>query len=261
MRHALILCLALFGTLPAFSFGYHPLVKQGKIWHCKANGNIKVDFVIDGDTVFNNTTYQKIFRIDSVGTENELKYYDFAIREDGHFIYRLDQGDTTEKLLYDFEFGVTKDEIMVTNDLKYIATDLVFYRPGEVMLRCYYCYPYLIDSPIQIPAILSYVEGIGNPDAVFLDPMNLSGPILQSCYEDDVLIYSRDNMFNFIMQNDGDVTNDGITDISDINAVICMMLGKDVQFAWDDVAGDLDNNLNIDIADVNAIIDKMLGKR
>ncbi|MBQ9216770.1 MAG: dockerin type I repeat-containing protein [Muribaculaceae bacterium] len=54
----------------------------------------------------------------------------------------------------------------------------------------------------------------------------------------------------------GDVTGDGTIDISDVNAVINMMLGKAEQTAASDVTGDG----SVDIADVNAVINIMLGK-
>ena len=54
----------------------------------------------------------------------------------------------------------------------------------------------------------------------------------------------------------GDSNGDGQIDITDVNAVINMMLGK---VAMDPIC-DMDGSGNIDISDVNAIINKMLGK-
>ena len=54
----------------------------------------------------------------------------------------------------------------------------------------------------------------------------------------------------------GDVTGDGKVDISDVNGVINMMLGKADATAIADVTGDG----QVDISDVNAIINMMLGK-
>lgn len=54
----------------------------------------------------------------------------------------------------------------------------------------------------------------------------------------------------------GDVTGDGKVDISDVNAVINMMLGK----ADPTAAGEATGDGKIDIADVNAVINIMLGK-
>ena len=54
----------------------------------------------------------------------------------------------------------------------------------------------------------------------------------------------------------GDLNGDGHVDISDVNAVINMMLGKNPNTPAGDVTGDG----NVDISDVNAVINIMLGK-
>ena len=54
----------------------------------------------------------------------------------------------------------------------------------------------------------------------------------------------------------GDVTSDGTVDVSDVNAIINMMLGKATQTDVGDVTGDG----NVDVSDVNAVINIMLGK-
>ncbi len=54
----------------------------------------------------------------------------------------------------------------------------------------------------------------------------------------------------------GDVNGDGKVDISDVNGVINMMLGKADKIA----AADVNNDGNVDISDVNAVINLMLGK-
>lgn len=54
----------------------------------------------------------------------------------------------------------------------------------------------------------------------------------------------------------GDVNGDGQVDISDVNAVINMMLGKAEKVD----AADINKDNNIDISDVNAVINLMLGK-
>lgn len=61
---------------------------------------------------------------------------------------------------------------------------------------------------------------------------------------------------DFLQQTVGDVNGDGNVDISDVNAVINMMLGKADQTDSADVNGDN----NIDISDVNQVINIMLGK-
>ena len=54
----------------------------------------------------------------------------------------------------------------------------------------------------------------------------------------------------------GDVTEDGQVDVSDVNAVINMMLGKTELRS----AADINNDGNVDVSDVNAVINIMLGK-
>lgn len=57
-------------------------------------------------------------------------------------------------------------------------------------------------------------------------------------------------------QKKGDLNNDGIIDIADVNGVINVMLGK----ASMTPIADVNNDGQIDIADVNIIINVMLGK-
>ena len=54
----------------------------------------------------------------------------------------------------------------------------------------------------------------------------------------------------------GDLNGDGQVDISDVNMVINLMLGKVEQT----VAGDVTGDGKVDISDVNAVINVMLGK-
>ena len=52
------------------------------------------------------------------------------------------------------------------------------------------------------------------------------------------------------------MTQDGLVDIADVNAVVNIMLGKATQTAAADVTGEG----TVDIADINAVINIMLGK-
>ena len=54
----------------------------------------------------------------------------------------------------------------------------------------------------------------------------------------------------------GDVNGDGAVDVSDVNEVINMILGKAVV----DTVADLDGNGTVDVSDVNQIINIILGK-
>ena len=53
-----------------------------------------------------------------------------------------------------------------------------------------------------------------------------------------------------------DVTRDGTIDVSDVNMVVNIMLGRDEPVP----AADVDGNGSVDVSDVNAIINIMLGK-
>ena len=55
----------------------------------------------------------------------------------------------------------------------------------------------------------------------------------------------------------GDVTGDGVVDLSDFNAIINLMLGKATS---EELMADVTGDGMVDIADVNGVINKMLGK-
>ena len=58
----------------------------------------------------------------------------------------------------------------------------------------------------------------------------------------------------------GDVNGDGKVDVSDVNIVINIMLGKDDGSAYDGRQFVTDGDTTVDISDVNAVINIMLGK-
>lgn len=58
----------------------------------------------------------------------------------------------------------------------------------------------------------------------------------------------------------GDVNGDGIVDVSDVNIVINIMLGKDDGSAYDGRQYVTDGDTTVDVSDVNAVINIMLGK-
>ena len=96
----------------------------------------------------------------------------------------------------------------------------------------------------------------------FSQRLNLSGPTYfrinlvsaaktNPTYVDDITFEYLDTF-----SIPGDVNGDGVVDISDVNAVINMMLGKVEMVAAADINGDG----QVDISDVNAVINLMLGK-
>ena len=58
----------------------------------------------------------------------------------------------------------------------------------------------------------------------------------------------------------GDVNGDGRVDITDVNIVINIMLGKDDGSAYDGRQYLTDGDTMVDVSDVNAVINIMLGK-
>ena len=73
------------------------------------------------------------------------------------------------------------------------------------------------------------------------------------CDGPTVTLHYRNGITDVVV---GDITGDGSVDISDVNAVINMMLGKLEAVE----AADLNEDGQIDISDVNGIINLMLGK-
>ena len=71
---------------------------------------------------------------------------------------------------------------------------------------------------------------------------------------DDEPLYKGSLYEKYRMQEYTDVTGDGKVDVSDVNEVINVVLGKSTASA--DVTGDG----KVDISDVNAVINVMLGK-
>lgn len=108
-----------------------------------------------------------------------------------------------------------------------------------------------------------YLSVGGNAEATQFLTLELTAPTYfriamaggsdkQPCYVDDIKFYYND-VFTSV---NGDVNGDGTVDISDVNAVINIMLGKADMVDAADVNGDG----NVDISDVNAVINIMLGK-
>ena len=79
----------------------------------------------------------------------------------------------------------------------------------------------------------------------------VGGSSTQPCYIDDITFYYTD-----VFPSLGDINLDGAVDVTDVNAVINMILGKETLDSIADVNGDG----AVDVTDVNAIINIILGK-
>lgn len=74
----------------------------------------------------------------------------------------------------------------------------------------------------------------------------------------DSYVSTDDVSFDIIVSGiHGDMTNDGMVDVADVNTMIDMVLGKQPQEL---ITADLDKNGVVDVSDVNALIDIVLGK-
>ena len=99
----------------------------------------------------------------------------------------------------------------------------------------------------------------GGCDVVLtVELLNMSGSIINPVYTyagdgPTINLHFRNGITDVVK---GDINGDGVVDISDVNSVINMMLGKEVMVP----AADLNEDNMVDISDVNGVINLMLGK-
>ncbi|MBQ6652881.1 MAG: PCMD domain-containing protein [Prevotella sp.] len=111
-----------------------------------------------------------------------------------------------------------------------------------------------------------YKEVVDADDIILNDPTlpkNADQIATIVCYAADL---SKANAWMVFINKErmaGDVNSDGKTDISDVTAMIDIILGKDntKPYTYDHKAADMDENGTIDISDVTSLIDVILGKQ
>ncbi len=287
----MLMVLVCFITVQAQETDNQPLVREGVVWHYAYH-----HFIIEsvgsyatvqrlqfkGDTIINGVDYKKCYFYDSdVLNENDEPLC-CAREENGKVMFTAFRHEVTdtlceqiplysvpgehyedngEKIVYDFSdmrsFVDSVNMLWPEADAQIQSTSAVIVN--GLPAKCYNisvggCYP------------CSFIEGVGsdgmNTGYLFAPFVMLStgfGPwplgLVKLTDLDGNLLY-KGACFDVLPS--GDINDDGLVDISDVNAVINVMLGK-----GGITPNPADINLDgvVDIADVNAIINAMLGKR
>jgi len=224
---------------------YQPMVVDGRVWDCG-----QTSYTIQGDTIIDAIQYKKAMSFSSQGAANFT--YIGAVREYDHKVDIIFPDSFSPVRLYDFTVGLLNKGWM---EVLQAANVIISGQERRLIMW----------SSGDITGFFVTIEGIGYNSKPFDFPWHNPGELIR-CYDDDIVIYDwADNPFltevpYSMFITDGEVNGDDSVDISDVNAVIDMMLGRPMQPRWDDVAADMDLSGALDIADINAIIDKMLGK-
>ena len=113
-----------------------------------------------------------------------------------------------------------------------------------------------ITIPGSVNSACNWLVPVTNTDAVRFRVSQNSGHKTVPVYIDNFTVYYVGNEGGPNVGIVGDVNGDGQVDISDVNAVINMMLGK----AEVVPAADINGDGKVDISDVNGVINIMLGK-
>jgi hypothetical protein len=264
-------------------FTYQPLVREGVRWHTayiENPGGMEsnyhyVDNKIEfrGDTILSGVTYKKCYMYETTSWTSNAKLIGYAREASGKVMIAYENEDwfvpyetytipgeycylTGERVFYDFSDMQGFVEGWDTYD-KIVSVDMIPLGTNEVtryVMADGYNHVYYI------------VEGVGcdKPDhsvcpiMPFADPPtgNVSrwGGLIMLTNLDDEPLYKGSLYEKYRMQEYTDVTGDGKVDVSDVNEVINVVLGKSPASA--DVTGDG----KVDISDVNAVINVMLGK-
>lgn len=114
-----------------------------------------------------------------------------------------------------------------------------------------------ISVPASTRTSCNWLVPVTNKQAVQIRVVQNSSSKTVPVYVDNFTVYYTGEQGGPSEGLKGDVNGDGSVDISDVNAVINIMLGKAQPTAVADFSGDG----SVDITDVNGIINIMLGKK
>ena len=264
---------------------YQPLVREGVRWHTayiENPGGMEsnyhyVDNKIEfrGDTILSGVTYKKCYMYETTNWTPDARlicyardafgqvmivydeeYCDWFVLDETHTI----PGDlydlTGERVIYDFsdmeglvEGWGTHDKIVSVNTIPLGTKEVTRYVMTDGYNHRYYI-----------------VEGVGcdKPDhsvcpiTPFSEPPtgNVSrwGGLIMLTNLDDEPLYKGSFYDKYRVQEYADLNGDGKVDVSDVNEVINVVLGKSV------AAADVNGDGKVDISDVNMVINALLGK-
>lgn len=212
----IFLILSILFTLNSFSQTYYPFPDSVGIWRQSSSYTLSPGIqpnalFLDGDTIINNKSYNKLFRSHNtynIDTNNSLYYG--AIREVNKKIYfhpnsifnlifvypfcnvaPIDFND--EFLLYDYDVTIGDTVFYPTFDSTYIVITSIDSILIQNQFRKQYNYTPSSSQLCNYGSNNSYVEGIGDINSGLIIHWIFSNWIEESlnCFEDDEVFYSN----------------------------------------------------------------------
>ena len=201
--------------------GYHPMLKEGKVWNLMAYEYISgfdyetgegyekrksypVVAALHGDTLINGNRYLKLYY-----TGDEGKYYHSAWREEGRKVYTVRDGETEDVLIFDFGMEINAiSQFESARKVQLTKTDVVNVN-GELFFRQSFTSTRDYGIRDETPDVIA-VEGVGsNHYGIFScglfaipvggvkedDPSYYESSTLDflSCEEDGKVIFTKDD--------------------------------------------------------------------
>jgi hypothetical protein len=188
MNRLFVLLSFVLGTTATFAQTqkYHPFKESDAFWIVNANGSqgagcYEVKYFIDGDTVLNGLTYNKIKRYGWYGgsngngcdpwanwTYNGYPFYVGGLRNDTiqRKVYFWRDSDTTESLLYDFSLGI--GDTLQPGINNQFNTTLVVHSFDSVLVGTNYRRKIYVNIP-GLGFVIGIIEGIGSQTGLIED--------------------------------------------------------------------------------------------